>query len=60
MALWTIVETSFGPDLRLFDEERDVRGLEFEEARNIIVLGYKFHIEDWMGYTEEEFLEREQ
>lgn len=60
MALWTMVETAFGPEVRLFDPERDVCGLTFEEARTIIVNGYKYHIEDWLNYTEEEFLEREQ
>jgi len=55
---WVITETTFGPDLRPFDDNFDLRGLSFDECKRIIINGYRYEIEDWENYTEEEFIER--
>lgn len=55
---WVIVETAFGPDLRLVDPEIDgnFRGLLFEEAKHLIITGFELSAQDWRNYTEEDFL----
>jgi hypothetical protein len=56
-----IVETAFGPDLRLWNQDvDDCVGLTFDEARHLIVTSFELSAQDWRNYTEEEFLEREQ